>query len=142
MIKCTVAWIPKNNEALASLLDSIAPYMDASYDDNQKQLHGEMAFDLALWLQMWDTQAGFFVTAHDGDTLVGVAMCVKYRPLWYNLVRVDIDRITANTTDIAKTIEEYIVGIADVLGVNEIYRVEYSGTREVKERLYGSIRKG
>ena len=111
MIKCTVAWIPKNNEALASLLDSIAPYMDASYDDNQKQLHGEMAFDLALWLQMWDTQAGLF-------------------------------RITANTTDIAKTIEEYIVGIADVLGVNEIYRVEYSGTREVKERLYGSIRKG
>ena len=137
MVRYKVEWIPKTNEALATLLDEIAPFMNASYSEEQRLAHGELAFDLALWLQMWDTQAGFFVTAREDNQLVGVAMCVKFRPIWYSRIRVDIDRIVANSTDIAKGIEEYIIGVADVLGVNEIYRVQYVGASEHKEAIYG-----
>jgi len=138
MAKCKLEWIPKNNEALSTLLDQVAPFMDASYTEEQKELHGDLAFDLALWLQMWDTQAGFFITAWEADKLVGVAMCVKFRPLWYSRVRVDIDRVVAHTPGIAQEIEEYLVGIVDVLGVHEIYRVQYAGKTETKEAIYAS----
>lgn len=137
MIRCRVEWMPKTNEGLSSLLDEMAPFMLASYDENQQGLHGELAFDLPLWLHMWDTRAAFFVTARDGERLVGVSMCIKFTPIWYNRVRVDIERIVADSTDIATGIEEYIVGIADVLEVDEIYRVKYAGTIEHKEAIYG-----
>ena len=138
MVKCRVEWLPTDNEKLVHLLDQLAPYILSSYGEDQIREHGELSFDFPLWLQMWDARSGFFVTAWDGDRLVGTAMCVKYRPLMYARIRIDVDRVVADTPEIATAIEEYIVGIADVLNTDEIYRVKYTAGTETKERIYGS----
>jgi hypothetical protein len=136
MVECKVEWIPKSNEALAEFLDAIKPFIFESY--TEAQTGRELEFDLALWLQLWDMKSGFFVVAREGGAVRGVAMCVRYRALWYARIRVDIDRIVAETPEIAKTVEDYIVGVADVLGAQEIYRTQYTATTETKERIYGS----
>lgn len=138
MVKCRVEWLPTDNEKLVHILDQLAPYILSSYGEDQIREHGELSFDFPLWLQMWDARSGFFVTAWDGDRLVGTAMCVKYRPLMYARIRIDVDRVVADTPEIATAIEEYIVGIADVLNTDEIYRVKYTAGTETKERIYGS----
>lgn len=137
MVKCRVEWLPTDNEKLVHILDQLAPYILSSYGEDQIREHGELSFDFPLWLQMWDARSGFFVTAWDGDRLVGTAMCVKYRPLMYARIRIDVDRVVADTPEIATAIEEYIVGIADVLNADEIYRVKYTSSIETKERIYG-----
>ena len=136
MVSFKIVWLPEKPEDMSAFLDSVAPYMQATYSEEYAKAHGDMAFDLALWLQIWDAQSGFFVVAKDGDKTLGAAMCVKYRPLWYNALRVDIDRVNADTPQIEDAIVNHITCIADVLGVKEIYRVKYVGANEIKERIY------
>jgi hypothetical protein len=135
-INYKLEWLPKTHEEVSELLDSIGPYLFADYDENQRNVHGDVSFDLSMWLNLWDMQSGFFIVARDGGKVVGLATAVRYRHLFHAGTRVDINRVAADTPVIVEGIVEYIKGIAGILGVDKIYLTRYTGNMEVKEQVY------
>ena len=123
-----VVRMPKEEAALAKLLEEVAPFLNAMYDETDKKMFGELAFSLEYWLFLWDNDAGFFVINRDATgKLLSVAMVTKYKSIWHGRMVLEVQRTAVShelTTSAEQELDEiikYLLSIAGLLNFDLLY---------------------
>ncbi len=138
--------MPESDVALQSVLERVGDFIDSMYSPKDIEIHGPMKFQLAHWLYLWDSGAGFLIerVADDGQ-LVAVAMATKYRDMWSCKMRVELVRMAmleeAGITDdiLVSDMQEYLLGVCTLLGFDELYmNRQLEDGSEIRELLWHS----
>lgn len=126
--KYEIVRMPRDEKELASVLEEVSPFVDATYSEEDQAVFGEPRFLLDYWLFVWDTGSGFFVTKRDGEgKLMLVAMLTKYKDIWYARTRLEIQRISIaegveDEDKEIKALEEYLISVAPLMEFDFLYR--------------------
>lgn len=145
-MKHTIVRMPESDVALQSVLERVGDFIDSMYSPKDIEIHGPMKFQLAHWLYLWDSGAGFLIerVADDGQ-LVAVAMATKYRDMWSCKMRVELVRMAmleeAGITDdiLVSDMQEYLLGVCTLLGFDELYmNRQLEDGSEIRELLWHS----
>ena len=123
-----VVRMPKQKEELEKVLEEVAPFLNAMYDETDKKMFGELAFSLEYWLFLWDNDAGFFITnRNEAGKLLSVAMVTKYKSIWHGHTVLEISRF-AVSHEITNTPEQeldatmkYILSVSNLLNFDLLY---------------------
>lgn len=138
--------MPESNAALQSLLERVGDFIDSMYSAKDIEIHGPMKFQLAHWLYLWDSGAGFLLERiSDDGQLTAVAMATKYRDMWSCKMRVEIVRVAVlpeiSVTDevLVSDMQEYLLGVRTLLEFDELYmNRQLEDGSEIRELLWHS----
>lgn len=145
-MKHTIVRMPESDAALHSVLERVGDFIDSMYSAKDIEIHGPMKFQLAHWLYLWDSGAGFLLerVADDGQ-LVAVAMATKYRDMWSCKMRIEIVRVAVlpeiGITDevLVSDMQEYLLGVRTLLEFDELYmNRQLEDGSELRELLWHS----
>ena len=146
-MKYNIMRIPKTDESLAAAMEELAPFLEGMYTAQDVEVHGPMAFDMGHWLFLWDSGAGFVLTARDdAGELVAAAICTRFRCLWSGKLRVEVHRFAFRVEDndaALQQVEEmtkYLLGVESVLEFDEVYILKRTEeNHEVKELIWRKL---
>ena len=145
-MKHNIVRMPESDAALEVTLQRVGDFIDGMYSDVDTKFHGPMKFQLAHWMYLWDSGAGFLIEriADDG-TLVAVAMVTRYRDMWSCKMRVELIRMAmiseAGVTDetLVTDIKKYLLGVRTLLEFDELYmNRQMEDGSELRELLWHS----
>lgn len=139
--------IPKTDNDLVAAIEELAPFLEGMYTAIDIEIHGPFNFDMAHWLFLWDSGAGFILTSRTDDgRLVGACMCTRFRELWSGKLRVEMQRFAFDVADNEAALaelegmKEYLLGVESVLEFDELHIIKrMSDHNEVKELLWRKL---
>lgn len=145
-MKHTIVRMPESDAALQNVLERVGDFIDSMYSTKDTEIHGPMKFQLAHWLYLWDSGAGFLLERTDDEgKLVAVAMATKYRDMWSCKMRVEIVRVAVlpeiGITDVVlvSDMQEYLLGVRTLLEFDELYmNRQLEDGSEIRELLWHS----
>lgn len=145
-MKHNIIRIPETDEALQATLERVGGFIDGMYSEVDIEIHGPMKFQLAHWLYLWDSGAGFLIERTDDiGEIVAVAMVTKYRDMWSCKMRIEIVRMAINKgvtipdQDLVGDIQDYLIGVKTLLEFDEIYmNRQLQDGSELRELLWHS----
>lgn len=145
-MKHSIVRMPESDAALEKTLQRVGDFIDGMYSDVDTKFHGPMKFQLAHWLYLWDSGAGFLIEriADDG-TLVAVAMATRYRDMWSCKMRVELVRMAMineaglSDEDLVNDMKKYLLGVRTLLEFDELYmNRQLEDGSELRELLWHS----
>lgn len=145
-MKHNIIRVPETDEALNATLERVGGFIDGMYSPKDIEIHGEMKFQLAHWLYLWDSGAGFLIERiNDAGELTAVAMATKYRDMWSCKMRVEIVRMAIqkdaaiSDKDIVSEMADYLLGVRTLLEFDELYmNRQLEDGSELRELLWHS----
>ena len=144
-MKYEIVRMPQGREELSSVLEELAPFLDAMYSQNDIERFGEINFLLDYWLFLWDTGTGFFLTKRDdAGKLLMVAVLTKYRDIWHGRDKIEIHRtalVNGDTVDEEQEINgliDYLTSVSSILGFDFLYyNTRDDSGNEYKKLMWG-----
>lgn len=145
-MKHNIVRMPESDAALQETLIRVGDFIDSMYSEKDIEIHGPMKFQLAHWLYLWDSGAGFLLERmDDAGNIVAVAMVTKYRDMWSCKMRVELVRLAmladAGITDevLVGDMQEYLLEVRTLLEFDELYmNRQLEDGSELRELLWHS----
>ena len=113
----------KPEQSIALIRDRIMPLYMRFWQDIIQDTYGK-PFNphIQLFLEMWFTNGLRFILAKDGQSPVGFATCILFRPMQYQARVLQVsDFYDARRADVAKALIEYIETLAKMLNCDELW---------------------
>lgn len=134
-----VEYAPPNPDDLGNLIQEVGPFLIEMWTPDLEKIHGALEFNVEGWISLWMPKHGFFITARNDTTkaLEGILMAIKFTPMWYRRMRVEIIQMSSKDPKIETALLKYLIDIAPIMGVDEIYQTHYVGSSERKDLIYG-----
>lgn len=120
--------VPQTDEQLEQTFQQYGPFLTAMYTENDVRIHGPENFIMEHWIMLWQSGAGFLLSAKEQGVDLGLAMCVKFRDMWYGKQRLEINRYSvANTVEdekvVIRAMIDYLLSIRTLIMFDELYLI-------------------
>ena len=120
--------VPQTDEQLEQTFLKYGPFLAAMYTKEDERIHGPENFIMEHWVMLWQTGAGFLLAATEGDKLMALAMCVRYRDLWYGKHRLEINRYSmaeavVDDDKLLADMQKYLLSVQTLIMFDEFYTV-------------------